>query len=440
MFCPPGPARAGQAAPQSVPPAGGRSFLSESIMKAKFPGWVLLLLALTLVFAPLAYAAASRAPARTDRSPGAAIATTVSTVTGIAISPLLGSGALGAYKWFTAKDEAARTNLSWYAQPKFWVPALLLVLAVAIKDSMGASVPPGWKKPLDVLETIENKFSGLIAAGAVIPFALDAMAEMLLKPDPVALAAPAATGLAMIVPAAIDWSPVLTVLALPFGLVVFAVVWLASHAINVLILLSPWGAIDAALKAVRAGLLGLVTLTATLDPKWGAILSLVIIGLAFLLAGWAWRLTVFGAVFCWDFLTRRRKRFTPVTDGNRMFAGANFPGVPVRAYGRLVRRGDGALDFQYRKLPGLPLQSATVPVESRSLAVGQGLFFSNIIAADGRTLLLLPPRYRCHEAELAEIHGFGGGVRDAGLRKAWSALREMLGGKALAPEPVEAPA
>jgi hypothetical protein len=41
-------------------------------------------------------------------------------------------------------------------------------------NSLGAVVPPGLKKPLDVLETVENKASGLVAAGVYpnpVPFA-----------------------------------------------------------------------------------------------------------------------------------------------------------------------------------------------------------------------------------------------------------------------------
>ena len=74
-------------------------------------------------------------------------------------------------------SDATRARLPWYAQPKFWLPALLVVAICAAKDALGATLPPGFKKPLDVLETIENKFSGLIAAGAVVPFAMDAMAN-----------------------------------------------------------------------------------------------------------------------------------------------------------------------------------------------------------------------------------------------------------------------
>ncbi|HUR59869.1 MAG TPA: hypothetical protein VM029_19265, partial [Opitutaceae bacterium] len=200
-----------------------------------------------------------------------------------------------------------------------------------------------------------------------------------------------------------------------------------------LIVLSPWGAIDAALKAARTALLGLVTLSATINPWAGAILSLVVIAFSLLVAGWAFRLTVFGTVFCWDFLTRRRMRFAPESNANLMFSGVNFPGVPVRTYGRLVQRDDGRLDFVYRPWLRLPARTAGVPVDRSSLAVGQGLFFSDIVAADGGTLFLLPPRYRGHEDAIVGAYALGGGLRDIGLRKAWGELREMLGGRATAP-------
>ncbi|MFZ9683738.1 MAG: hypothetical protein ACO3DQ_11170, partial [Cephaloticoccus sp.] len=135
---------------------------------------IVLLLSLLLVVAPFGIAAATApapaaapAPAKNDASPAAPIAAALSTVTGIAISPLLGTSGYGAYKWFTAKDDAAKAALPWFAQVKFWLPALLIVGVCALKDSFGAVVPTGLKKPLDMLETIENKFSGLVAAGAV---------------------------------------------------------------------------------------------------------------------------------------------------------------------------------------------------------------------------------------------------------------------------------
>jgi hypothetical protein len=404
--------------------------------------WTLVFVTLLVIVVPFALAAANATPvaAKSDRSPAAPIATAISTVTGIAISPLLGTGVYGAYQWATAKDDAARQALPWYAQWTFWVPALLIVGLCAAKDAFGAVVPPGLKKPLDVLETVENKFSGLIAAGAVVPFAVGAMTKMVFAGGGVAAGGPvlAHSGLAVIHLAAFDLTWLLNLLTVPLGLAVFVVVWLASHAINVLILLSPWGAIDAGLKATRTALLGLVTLTATLNPWVGAFLSLVVIVIAYLVAGWAFRLTVFGSVFCWDFITRRRNRFSPQENDNLMFAGSSFSVVPVRTYGRLVQRTQGGLEFVYRPWLVLPPKVAPLAVEPKTLAVGEGLFFSDIMTDDGHTLFSLPPRYRGHESVVARAYLMGGGVRPAGLRKAWSALPDLLGGRAIKKAPLAA--
>lgn len=391
----------------------------------------LLVVTLSVILTPLrAATAAPAAKAPADHSPAAALAGTVSTVTGLAISPLLGTGAYGAYQYFTAKDADARAKLPWYAHWNFFGPALLIVLLCALKDSFGAVVPPGFKKPLDVLETIENKATGLVAAGAVIPLTMGALSKVLVGGKTAAAGHAVATGgLAMISLGTIDFSWALDILTIPFGIAVFAIVWMASHAINVLILLSPWGAIDAALKGMRTALLGLLTLSATINPWVGAVLSILVIILAYLVAGWAFRLTMFGSVFCWDFFTLRRLRFTPAENDNKLFAGGNLPGVPPRTSGRLVRRTEGGLEFYYRPWLVLKERSAVVPGEPKALAVGRGLFFSSISAEEHGTLFLLPPRYHGHEEVLARAYQLGG-VREAGLRRAWSVLKELFGGAA----------
>jgi hypothetical protein len=45
-------------------------------------------------------------------------------------------------------------------------------------------------------------------------------------------------------------------------------------------------------------------------------------------------------------------------------------------------------------------------------------------------LFLLPPRYHGHEDAVARAYLLGGGVKDAGLRRAWSVLKELFGGAA----------
>ncbi len=391
---------------------------------------VLVLWILGVATGAVAWAAEAEARANADRSPSSKLAAAITTVTGIAISPLLGTGVYGAYQWFSAENAAERERLPWFAQMQFWLPALLVVGICAAKDAFGAVVPPGWKKPLDVLETIENKLSGLIAAGVVIPVSMAAFSKSLAGTDAAVESGFTSSGLAMLSVGAIDWSWLLNLVTVPLGIAVFAVVWMASHAINVLILLSPWGAIDAALKSARTGLLGLLAVTATLEPWVAAGLSILVVIVAYCVAGWAFRLTVFGWVFCWDFATLRRLRFRPRENDNLMFAGGQLGDVPVRTYGRLRRGEGGGLEFAYRPRVIGGLVVRPVPGVGESRAVGQGLFFSSVMNGEDDTLFLLPPRYRGHEEALVTSYGFGGGVKPAGLRRAWSVMRELFGGKA----------
>lgn len=393
--------------------------------------FVLLAAFLAALVSPLLAATAAPPPKAADSSPAGGIVTAVTTLTGIAISPLLGTGGYGLYQWYRADTPEKNAALPWFAKPSFFVPALLIVVLCAAKDAFGAMVPPGFKKPLDVLETVENKASGLVAAGAIVPFTMGALSSWILNSgDTTAVATRnfADTGLAMMHLGAADLSWLLNILTVPFGIAVFAVVWMASHAINVLILLSPWGAIDAVLKAARTAVLGLLTITATLDPKIAAIGSLVVIVIAWFIAGWAFRLTIFGSLFCWDFFTLRKKRFTPQPVTNRLFSGGKLKGVPIRTYGNLLNQPEnGRLVFTYK--PWLVLPQRTAEVTLTAPYIAKGLFFSSI--SDGNyTLFLLPPRYRDHEEEIAKIYKLEGGVKDAGLLKAWSALKELFGGSA----------
>ena len=399
----------------------------------RFAPLCLLFALICVIITPLFAATKGSSPSISspNKSPVGSIATTITTITGIAISPLLGTGAYGAYKWIRA-SEAERPHLPWYAQWTFFVPALLLVLACACKDSLGAILPPGWKKPLDMLETLENKVSGLVAAGVVIPLSLDSLSGLITHTDSVSTNTLNTTGLAMMHLASVDFSWLFNVLTIPLGLAVYGIVWMTSHAINVLILLSPWGAIDAALKSFRTAMLGLLTATAALNPTYALILSLVIIVFSYFVAGWSFRLMIFGTAFCWDFFTMRKHRFRVDPVSNKLFSGAHLKRVPVRSFGYLVNEPEnGLIRFVHR--PWLVFRPRTINVTMNRPYIGKGLFFSSVRDTDDKkdiTLFLLPPRYRGHEEKLAQIYKLEGGVRDAGLLKAWSSLRELFGGSA----------
>jgi hypothetical protein len=389
---------------------------------------VLVLFCLSLCPAPAGAAEPKKTETKTT-TPGLEVATLASQITGIAISPLLGVGAVGAYQYFKAGTSEQKAKLPWFAQVSFWLPALLLVGVCACKDTIAAALPPGFKKPLDIAETLENKVSGLVAAGAVVPSLVALASKMMTQSAGLETSAPVLKGIGMIQLGALDFSWALTVLMVPLSVAVFAVVWLVGHAINVLILLSPWGGLDTALKAIRTSVLSLVAATAYIDPVVGATISVVIILLAYLMAGWAFRLMVFGSLFTWDFCTLRHRRFQLLADGNKLFTAREIDGAPLRTYGRLYQESDGKLLFRFR--PWLVLSPRTIEIPREGLVVGKGVFYSEVLGFDKgadklRTLLLLPPRYLGHEELLARTYHISG-TCDVGLRRAWSWLKEAFG-------------
>ena len=362
-------------------------------------------------------AAAAEAKTAANAMPGREIAQTISMITGVAISPLLGVSAVGAWKWMEAKTPEQRARLPWFANPLFWVPALLLVAACFAKDTLGTAAPTALKKPFDVAEAVENKVSGLVATGAFVPIA----ASIFHAPGADA-AALSSAGFA-----AINLSWLYNAIMVPVSMIAFFLVFLASNSVNILILLSPFTTVDAALKAFRLFLLSTVTVTAFVNPWIGAAWALIIILISYLIAGWSFRMSLFGTIFVWDFFTRRRKRFMPDKVANKMFLARRIKKVPARTYGTLRRDRHGNLVLTYRPWLVLPARTLTLP-EGKHEA-GRGLLYSEILRVEGddaKSVLLLPPRYRGHEEELVHIYGFAG-TRDIGLRAAWQWLKGMFG-------------
>jgi hypothetical protein len=352
--------------------------------------------------------------------PGKEIAQHISLLTGVALSPLMGVSGVGAWQYFKAKTPEQKAKLAWYANPLFFVPALLLVLVCFVKDTAGTALPTAVKKPFDIAETVENKISGLVATGAFVPIAAAIFH---------AKGAGDGAALSDLGFAAIDLSWLYNGIMVPISMAAFFVVFLASNAINVLIILSPFTIVDAALKGFRLALLGTVGVTALANPWIGAGWALILILIAYLIAGWSFRLSHFGLVFTWDFFTFRSSRFTPDAAVNKLFLGRQITKVPARTYGKLSRDEKGSLVLKYRPWLVLPERALVLP--EGKYFVGKGAFFSEIqeLKADTtETALLLPPRYRGHEEELARIYGLSG-VSDVGLRAAMNWIKEACGVK-----------
>ena len=375
-------------------------------------------LVLWLPSAASAQGSASKTTSITTDGTGKQICQTISMITGVAISPLMGVGAIGAFDYFKAKTPEQKAKLPWFANPLFWIPALLLVVACLVKDSSGIVLPPGLKKPFDAAETIEHKISGLVAADAFVPIA----ASIFHAPDQTG-ASLTSLGLATI-----DLHWLYNALMVPIAMAAFFIVFLASNAIQILILISPFGAVDAALKSFRTAIIGTIAVSSIVNPWIGAAWALIVILISYLIAGWSFRLSHFGIVFLWDFVTGRKSRFQPDAKENILFLSRNINKVPARTYGKLSRNEKGELVLNYR--PWLILPKRTLIMPAGNYEAGRGVFYSEILRVEGgsaKTMILLPPCYRGHEEEIAKIYGFAG-VRDVGIRAAWAWFKSLFGG------------
>lgn len=388
-------------------------------MKKSLCALVTLVFCATLTSQAATKAASDAVPAPARNTPGVELAQTLSTVTGVAISPLLGVGAVGAWKYYHTPPEK-RAKLPWFAQPTFWMPALLLVALVGIKDILGTTAPTALKKPFDIAEAVENKISGLVAAGAFVPLLVATFNDS--GADTAMLSS---AGFA-----AIDLSWLSNVIMIPIAVVAFIIVWLFGNAIHILIVLSPFTTVDTALKAARLLLLATVPVTSYINPWLGALWAAIIIVVSWFIAGWSLRLTHFGIAFLWDYLTLRCKRFVPDPTANKMFLGRKINKVPVRTYGKLTRNDAGKLVLSYRPWFVLPVRTLELPDGNH--AIGCGLLYCEIMRVEGaetKTAMLLPPRYRGYETELVRIYGLTG-THEVGLRAAWKWLKELFGFRA----------
>lgn len=361
---------------------------------------------------------------KSNRAPGVEFAQALSTITGVAISPLLGVSAVGAWRYFHTPPNQ-RANVSWYAQPWFWGAGFFIVLLAFVKDAFGAVLPPGWKRPFDIAELVENKLSALVVAGAFVP--IIAMFETATQ-----------TSLAGIGFAAVDITGVANVLMMPFAMAVFVLVFLASNAINILIILSPWGAIDAVLKIARTAVLSLLTVVSLINPWVGALFSIGVIILAWFIAGWSFRLTVFGTIFSWDLLTLRRARCSPSGAEHRAFTARKIERAPVRSCGKLIKTPSGEFHFEYR--PWLIFPRNVVKLPNTNLAIGNGFLYPILLReSEGKesALINFPPRYCGHEDELAREYALP--LRDVGvyrgMKAAWRWVQEFISGKSPEAQP-----
>lgn len=360
--------------------------------------------------------------------PGVSLSEGVSEITGVAISPLLGVSFMGVWTYYRTEAHL-RHRLPWYCHPVAWGTGLSLIGICFLKDFIGTAAPPLVKKPLDFAELFENKLSALVASVGFVPLVALAMSQVG-KLQPQAGNSLADAGLAVMPLASlIDFGVHTPWISIPVAIMAFGVVWLSSHTLNVLIALSPFGIVDAGLKLIKLGLMALVAGSTLIHPYAGAAVSLVLILVGLLLAGWSFRLTLFGTLMGRDFLLNKRAVATDLEAGVKGFLARRTEGVPVRTLVRLKQDPAGRPVLSYH--PWLVLPERRIPVANADMVICKGVLHPSLAqrtvaeSTSVRSTLILLPRYRRLEDTIARHFGCQE-VVDGALLRGFKAMRQWL--------------
>ena len=382
-------------------------------------------------------------PANTDRLPGVALAEGITQITGVAISPMLGVCGVGTWRYFTSTPEE-RLSLPWFCHPLAWGIGLGLLSLCLIKDLVGTAMPAMLKKPLDVIELFEGKLSAIIASAAFIPFITSEITKhFAAKGSPVSAgisSALSSEGLAMASPILANAPLLMLSLLLPISLIAFFAVWLTSHSLNVLLLLSPFSILDLLLKAARVFLLGCMGLLYFIQPVIAAILCGILIAMALYLAPRTFRVCVFGTVMSVDFIRSLIWKGAGSGKTRAFLARQGSPTLAERSFGTLTQNEEGRIHFSSRILLIGPRRNLILP-EAGQLSMQKGFIFPSVrvrLAGSEKTdtLLHLLPRHR-HDLEavaatlgIAAIHDHfvGRGVKAASrwMSESFRGNRELI--------------
>jgi hypothetical protein len=349
---------------------------------------------------------------KTAESRAGAITSGITQITGLAINPLLVLIVIGVLDWQSLPEGA--TPLL-HANPWFW-GSLCALLAFSLGLRLLTPLIPGFGKLLKGVILVEQKIMGLLTAGLLIPtIALTMENTGLTSSDHAQVAVAGIFGTSGYVVA---------------GLLIYSVVWVVSHVIDSLVLLSPFALIDATLLTMRGALLAILGVAYWIEPAISAGICCVLIVICFLIAGWCIRINILASTFAFDLLTLRCKWMRPNQWPIRVFITGKSGLAPTRTRGLLERDPDG-LRVRWRRFYWLTKRSTVLHRGSAKLV--RGVVWSELYAESSPKVLvtlILPPRYFNHDqwiTEHLEIPAENGTIRRgvAGVvdffRNIWSA-------------------
>jgi hypothetical protein len=335
---------------------------------------------------------------------GEVLSKEIARTTGIALNPILCMSALGAYRYFST-DAVNRATLPWHAQPLFWGSLSVVLFLIFLKDSGKLALPKVLMVPLDAAETlIEKKGTALLALPLLFSLVyhgdyeqlhqVSQQAAALLLPVVQAAAAPEAAAAAVSGPAS-------TILTLVTVYALFGLVWVVSHALNMLILLSPFSLLDLFLATTRNSLAGAIMVLA--GTLYGTALALVTIAVSVWLFPRALRLVIFGTIVSFDLVVHRlpgkKNDSKGPASGIGAFTSCSMGPVRPRTYAVLGQQ-QGRLVVTPRPFILWPGKTFVTPVRTRDCALRPGLLSATIVWHDPAShagteiqIFRLRPRY-----------------------------------------------
>jgi hypothetical protein len=309
---------------------------------------------------------------------------------------------------------------------------MLIIILLMFFNSTICETMPFLKIPLNALGDLVNKGGACV----VLPVVLYEFSQAFAAPTAIVLATahdlafPTAYAAEGVGGSICDgWLFLGGMVSAFFGLIGYAVIWVVWNVTDVIIFILPVPLLDATLKSIRHGAMGLLFGASWLHPWLGLAVSLLMLWICWRLSGWAFRLSIMGFVFTTDFLFWRKSGNIDATVGIPAFitatAGKRWK-VPARQYGRLRREADGTLCFVWRSwLVGLAHE--TNLGKPNDYQGGSTLLYPVVIEGTGDNVLFrLPPRYRRDLQAIPILLGLRG-YRDVSIiRNTWKALKETI--------------
>ncbi len=358
---------------------------------------------------------------------GADIALKITELTGVALSPLVGLVVVGGIEYFKARK--AGEPVKWFFSLWFMGAIVFVLILITLKDTIG-ELAPFFKKPLDALDFVQHKFSGIVAFAIVAPQLVLSILEPVSQTvsylfnlvNPVATAWAAESGTGALTGTVGTVLIVAIVVSAVIAAVFFLTIWLAAGAVETLILLAPIPFVGLILRSFRLSIFTLLMIGALVSPVIGVLLSFVILYFSYRLLAWSYRLAVFGWIIALDTLGGRH-HYVHLDEDNYIaaFASSAIKGVRNRTYGRLVREGK-LLFFEYRRFTVFNRKKVAVEESPAHVGIARGSLLPSVIGTkhDHKrppTLFWLPPRYRGHEEATAKLLGLSSEIHDQRFRR-----------------------